>query len=138
MSFEVFDDGGLFEGENDFPFDGSISIFAYSGNNTENVADYHAASIGTVGSFLTSGLVIGNTLSFDITSIFNDLIDAGATSLGIRLAASPLPDRGAWTFDNFRLTTEDLTTTPVPEPATLALLGVGLAGLGLMRRRRRA
>lgn len=139
VSFEVFDDGGLFPGTNDYPFDGTIQIDAYQGNNQEDVSDYQAESIGIVATFATSGLFVGNTLSFDITAIFNALIDVDETSLGIRLAAVPVPaNQGAWTFDNFRLTSDDLTTpTGVPEPGTLALLGFGLAGVGFARRRKR-
>jgi hypothetical protein len=90
-----------------------------------------------VGNFLTDVLVVGNTLSFDITSIFNTAISNGDSSLGMRLAATTDPDGGAWVFNNFRLTSSD-ETTAVPAPVTLALLGLGLGALPLRRRRQQS
>jgi uncharacterized repeat protein (TIGR01451 family) len=121
VTFEVFQAGGLFAGTNDFPFDGEIEIVAYEGSNTEDIADYHTATFGTVGSFFTAGLVVGNTISFDVTTLYNAAIAGGFSSLGIRLqlAAGVDAGGGAWTFENFRLTSSnESTATGTPTPTT--------------------
>jgi len=138
VTFNVFKAGGLFTGTNDFPFNGTINVVAYQGNNLEDISDYQATNVGSVGSFSTSGLLVGDILSFDILSIFNTAIDNDWSSLGMRLqmATWTIENRGAWTFDNFRLTTTDDSSAKVPEPATLLLLGAGLLGIAGAYRRK--
>lgn len=138
VTFNVYKLGGLFNGVNDFPFSGMIDVLAYDGNNTEDIADYQAASLGTVGSFSTSGLGLGDVLSFDITSLFNSAVTASKSSFGIRLqrAGESSTGSGAETFDSFRLTSDNQSTV-TPEPSTYALLAAGLSALVLLQRRRR-
>ncbi len=135
VTFDVFGNG-LFSGVNDFAFDGTIDITVFEGNNAENISDYQAPTTDTVGSFSTAGISIGDIFSFDITDIFNDALDLGWASLGIRLSTEDTTNGGgAWVFDDFRLTTTNDST--VPETSIIALMGLGLAGLGFTRRRKK-
>lgn len=129
---------GLFTGVNDFPFNGTIDIAAYQGNNSEDISDYQAIAVAAVGSFGTVGLSAGTIFSFDITSIFNNAISNGWSSLGIRLSTEDTVNNGgAWVFNDFRLTTTNDSTGTVPEPSILLLMASSLAGLGFAARKKR-
>jgi hypothetical protein len=91
-------------------------------NTAAGALDGNAAGNRTALSFLVSGLNVANGSSFWIRWASFDI-----TSSDDGLA-----------IDDFSLTPNGAPIPPVPEPGTLALLGLGLAGLGLSRRRKTA
>ena len=126
---------GIFEAVSTFSGTATRSIIDVSTDGVFNVGEDPNGPVGTVGTAewaVANGVTALNALgigvmpdfahgpdSFSLTAVdFDGFSDAIALKIATELEVDPDPH-------------------PVPEPATLALFGIGLAGLGVMRRRRK-
>lgn len=104
--------------------------FVYAGNTGYGTVNFTAydllsVSLGTVSADLGDGAFSGETTEDRFFGVVNA---AGISRIVIEMAYSP-----DWEVDHLQYS----YATPVPEPVTLVLLGAGLGGLGVIRRRRK-
>jgi len=139
VSFEPID--GLY-GQG--PLNGIVDVYPYEADHVEHVSDFVPEQDRPTDPPLWSMLVgtgliqAGDTLTTDITTIYNDFVIADEHALGIRLMTRDADkDAGAITFDNFQLHVTLREPQAVPEPSPTLLLSVaGLLLSGLARYRR--
>ena len=116
LSFDVYAPGGSFGGYLQFDVDinnadtGFVSLDSYS---------YPSATLGAES---TITVPISVALQAELAASLNP------TTLDIQVG-------GGYSAGNETFYLDDIRLTPVPEPATLALFGLGMAGVMLLRRR---
>ena len=117
-----------------FNFNGDLSLsFASAVNNLSFFigGDNDAGVVGLIDIFGLGGVLldtVGLIADGDGQGLTEELQDLSAYSNVTGINIYNVTDAAGLVYDTFRYT--------VPEPGMLALLGIGLAGIGLARRRR--
>jgi len=137
---------------------GQVQLMTVSGNTDPNAADYVLSfdAMGSQAGPIQLGLQSWQNNYFGgsqlINATLNDALSAANTwqtfSVNLGTIAGANPTGATWQF-NFQLnswqwggpsntdtlTVDNIVLTVVPEPASLALIGLGMAGLIMIRRR---
>jgi hypothetical protein len=114
---------------------GGIAAFGFYGIDIGDFGGQLTLALSN-GTTQTVNNTVGGNGSTDGSVLFYGLIAQNATEQFTSVAFNTTTGGGdVFAFDNFTIGSQE-QVRPVPEPASLALFGIGLAGLGFVRRRR--